>query len=123
MEWSERTKETIIKVLTPEYTSSDESDATEDEDGQQVVRAYLVKTLPWERSALKRAKKQLDRAHLRKLTPRARGLLLERRAHPEPSTRPPPSQVFDWAVRQPGNTSQTEPNAQPSSTSTPNSSR
>ena len=68
-------------------------------------------------STASRRGKQLDRVHLRKLTPRARGILLERRVHPEPSSRPPPppSQGLDWAVRQPGDSSITLP----SNTSTP----
>ena len=63
MEWSETTKDTVRKVLTPQCMSSDESDFT-DEGGQQVVKAYLVKKLPQELSALKGAKEQLDRVHL-----------------------------------------------------------
>ena len=40
-----------------EYTSSDESDLSEDEDGDVIVSAYLVKKLPWERSTLTNVKK------------------------------------------------------------------
>ena len=35
-----------------EYNSSDESDLSEDEDGNVIVSAYLVKKLSWERSTL-----------------------------------------------------------------------
>ena len=40
-----------------EYTSSDESDLSEDVDGDVMVSAYLVKKLPWERSTLTNVKK------------------------------------------------------------------
>ena len=40
-----------------EYKSFDESDLSEDEDGNVIVSAYLVKKLPWERSTLTNVKK------------------------------------------------------------------
>ena len=40
-----------------EYTSSDESDLSEGEDGNIINSAYLVKKLPWERSTLTNVKK------------------------------------------------------------------
>ena len=39
--------EGVIKSRT--YTSSDESDFSEDENGESRVAGYLVKRLPWER--------------------------------------------------------------------------
>lgn len=44
-------------VGSMEYTSSDESDLSEDEDGNVIVSAYLVKKLPWERCTLTNVKK------------------------------------------------------------------
>ena len=44
-------------VDSMEYTSSDESDLSEDEDGNVIVSAYLVKKLPWERCTLTNVKK------------------------------------------------------------------
>ena len=44
-------------VGSMEYTSSDESDLSEDEDGNVIVSAYLVKKLPWETSTLTNVKK------------------------------------------------------------------
>ena len=44
-------------VGSMEYTSSDESDLSEDEDGNIINSAYLVKKLPWERSTLTNVKK------------------------------------------------------------------
>ena len=42
------------------YTSSDESDFLEDENGERYLTGYLEKKLPWERSRLTKAKKALD---------------------------------------------------------------
>ena len=44
-------------VGSMEYTSSDESDLSEDEDGNVIVSAYLVNKLPWERCTLTNVKK------------------------------------------------------------------
>jgi len=41
-------------------TSSDESDLSESEDGKLILKGYLVKRLPWERSVLRRVKDELD---------------------------------------------------------------
>ncbi|KAK3750993.1 hypothetical protein QZH41_007596 [Actinostola sp. cb2023] len=48
-------KDKMKKALTLSYTSSDESDLSESEGGQLILKGYLVKPLPWERSALRRA--------------------------------------------------------------------
>ena len=61
MPWSTEEKTEIQKVIgSLEYTSSDESDLSEDEDGNVIVSAYLVKKLPWERSTLTNVKRKLD---------------------------------------------------------------
>ena len=58
MPWStEETMEIQIAIGSMEYTSSDESDLSEDEDGNVIVSAYLVKKLPWERCTLTNVKK------------------------------------------------------------------
>ena len=46
-------------VDSMEYTSSDKSDLSEDEDGNVIVSAYLVKKLPRERSTLTNVKENL----------------------------------------------------------------
>ena len=107
MQWTEEQKRAMARVLTQEYTSSDESDMSEDEEGQQFVKAYLIKKLPWERTALRNAKTELDRAHLY-MNPRGRCMRFGRKVHPEPSTRPLPFDMLDWAVRQPGGLSQSD---------------
>lgn len=58
MPWSTEEKMEIQNAVgSMEYTSSDESDLSEDEDGIVIVSAYLVKKLPWERSTLTNVKK------------------------------------------------------------------
>ena len=58
MPWSTEEKIEIQNAIgSMEYTSSDESDLSEDEDGHVIVSAYLVKKLPWERSTLTNVKK------------------------------------------------------------------
>ena len=58
MPWSTEKKIEIQKVIgSLEYTSSDESDLSEDEDGNVIVSAYLVKKLSWERSTLTNVRK------------------------------------------------------------------
>ena len=84
-------KKALARVLTREYTSSDESDLFEDEEGHQFVKAFLIKKLPWERTV------ELHRAHLN-MNPSTRCKRLDRKVHPEPSTRPLPSDVLHWAV-------------------------
>ena len=98
MPWSEGKKATIEKALTWDYTSSDESDVSEDENGSY-LRGYLVKKFTWERSALRGVKKALDEAYLKSLSPRVRVNVLQRRVHPQPSKRGPPVNGFGWAVR------------------------
>lgn len=68
------------------YTSSDESDFSEDENGERYLTGYLLK-LPWERSRMTKAKKAFDDVYIRSLNPRARVNLVSRRAHARPSAR------------------------------------
>lgn len=50
---SEERKELIAKAMTYGYTSLNESDMSEDDDGNPVFKAYLVKNLSWEKTVLK----------------------------------------------------------------------
>ena len=57
MPWSTEEKKEIQNAIgSMEYTSSDESDLSEDEDGNVIVSAYLVNKLPWERCTLTNVK-------------------------------------------------------------------
>ena len=100
MPWSEERKAAIIaKVLTWDYTSSDESDVSEDENEFTCLKGYVVKKLSWEKTTLCNAKKALDDAYIKSLPPRVRANVLERRVHHTPSKRGPPPDALQWAVR------------------------
>ena len=102
MPWSEEKKVQIERAIgSIEYTSSDESDLSEGENGVQKLSGYLVKKIPWERSALAKVKRSLDDAALERLTPRARANFLPRRGHTHQSDRQWPLDSLDWAVRPP----------------------
>ena len=99
MPWSTEEKIEIQKVIgSLEYTSSDESDLSEDEDGNVIVSAYLVKKLPWERSALTNVKRKLDSSYVMNLTRQSRANFVARKPHPGSSTRRPPFEGLGWAV-------------------------
>lgn len=98
--WQDNTKEEVRAVLIPEYTSSDESVYSEDEEsGKEFVSRYLVKHLSWERNRLTRVKKTLDDAYMASLNKRIRNAILPRSPHPQDSTRPVPESPETWAVR------------------------
>lgn len=46
-------QEKAREVMKLEFMSSEESDLSEDEEGNMTIKGYLTKSLPWERSALK----------------------------------------------------------------------
>ena len=99
VDWLEATKEQVRAVLLPEYTSSDESQLSEDsEEDEPVVCRYMTKRLPWERSRLTRAKSELDRVYLKTLRKRSRMARLPRVPHTEVSSRHIPSEPAAWAV-------------------------
>ena len=100
MPWSEEKKALVEQAVgSSQYTSSDESDFSDDENGQPKLSGYLVKKLPWERSALTKVKKALDDAHIKSLNVRARVNMVARRLHPMPSAKPRPIDGLDWAMR------------------------
>lgn len=73
MPWSFEKKKEIEKAVgCMEYTSSDESDWSEDENGESRLSCFLVKKLPWERTCLKNVKQSLDKAYMRGLNQRAK---------------------------------------------------
>ena len=64
MPWSNEKKAQVEEAVgNLAYTSSDESDFSEDESGQSKLSRYLVKRLPWERTSLTKAKRELDEAY------------------------------------------------------------
>jgi len=96
MPWSEEKKSLVEQAVgSSQYTSSDKSDFSDDENGQPKLSGYLVKKLPWERSALTRVKKALDDAHVKSLNVQARVNMVARRLHPMPSTKPRPIEAWN----------------------------
>lgn len=59
MDWEEAKKERVKQCLTKEYTSSDESEFSEDESGDTTKR-FAVKRLSWEGRKLRELKDSLD---------------------------------------------------------------
>jgi hypothetical protein len=114
--WSSKKKDVIEEVLTPEYMSSEESDWTDDEAGP-VVKGYLTKKLPWERTKLTGIKAALDSTYFKALPQRARSTLLRRYPDSKGScrVRPVGCEAHAWAVRALA--------PQPQLSSTPNTSR
>lgn len=99
MPWSNEKKAQVEEAVgSLAYTSSDESDFSEDENGQRKLSRYLVKRLPWERTSLTKVKRELDEAYSRNLDSR-KIQLVTRRRHPMPSTRRRPTEPLEWAVR------------------------
>ena len=86
-------------VGSMESTTSDESHFSEDENEGMQLSGYLVKRLPWERSALAKVNKALNEHYHRQLTPRARVSFLPRREHAQLSTMKRPINRHDWVVR------------------------
>ena len=124
MSWSEEKKAMVEQAVgSSQYTSSDESDFSDDENGQPKLSGYLVKKLPWERSTLTRVKKALDDAHIKSLNVRARVNMVARRLHPMSSTKPRPIDGLGWAMRpeEPPTATFSSPTPVISSCSTPSS--
>ena len=66
MPWSEEKNALVEQAVGSfQYTSSDESHFSDDENGQPKLSGYLVKKLPWERSALTKVEKALDDPHIK----------------------------------------------------------
>ncbi|PFX17313.1 hypothetical protein AWC38_SpisGene18364 [Stylophora pistillata] len=89
MGWDEAKQEKRKKYLTIEYTSSDESELSEDEAGPDVKR-FVTKRLAWEGPKLRELKDVLDFAHKRSLKPHVRNFQTERVVGERLSSRSPP---------------------------------
>lgn len=100
VDWTATTKEEVQEVLTPEYTSSDESsyESGSDSESRELV-CYQVKHLSWERTRLTKAKKALDTVYEKSLSQRVRQSLVPRELHEEMSSRDVPVNFVEWAVR------------------------
>ena len=103
--WTEETKREAREALVPEYTSSDESDYSEDEDcgegnGPQMVLArYRVKHLSWEKTRLMTIKPHLDKIYLSSLPPHVKKARVPRVNGEVHSKKPFPENFIGWACR------------------------
>lgn len=86
----------IEAILKPDYTSSDESEYSEDEDGTLALFGYKTKRLPWEKISLTKVKKSLDDEYVESLPLRSRRGLLPRRVHSVPSSSQLPLNAPSW---------------------------
>ena len=77
LDWEDSKKERCKKFLIADYTSSDESEMSEDENGLDVKR-FVTKRLSWEGVKLTELKNFLDLAYKRSLSPHLRNLQTER---------------------------------------------
>ena len=95
MDWEDTKKERCKKFLNADYTSSDESEMSEDENGHDVKR-FVTKRLSWEGLKLRELKDVLDLAYKRCLSPHLRKLQTERVVGDKVSLRgsPPCALIF-----------------------------
>ena len=66
------------EVLVMETMSSEDSCYKADEDGKEALTSYKIKKLPWESTALRKIKKQLDKKYNKRLSKRARDRIVPR---------------------------------------------
>lgn len=76
----------------PDYTSSDESERSEDENGCNVKR-FVVKRLSWESEQLRELKDTLDLTYKKSLPRQVRNFQTERVVGERCSSRSPPTNV------------------------------
>lgn len=98
MGWDEAKQEKCKKFLTTEYTSSDESELSEDETGPDVKR-FVTKRLAWEGPKLRELKDLLDLAYKRSLKPHVRNFQTERVVGERLSLRAPPPGAPKWTLK------------------------
>ena len=109
MGWDEAKREKVKKCLTIDYTSSDESELSEDEDGG-VIKRFITKRLSWEGSKLRDLKDSLDLYYKTKLNPQRVKLQTEWVCGEVFSQRSVPPNAPRWAIKS---------SASPVATSTP----
>ena len=85
------------EVLLMETMSSEDSCYEADEDGKEALTSYKIKKLPWESTALRKIKKQLDKKYNKRLSKRARDRIVPRTVAKEQSERDPP-EIPEWAL-------------------------
>ncbi|XP_044168064.1 uncharacterized protein LOC122952075 isoform X1 [Acropora millepora] len=98
LDWEDSKKERCKKFLIADYTSSDESEMSEDENGLDVKR-FVTKRLSWEGVKLTELKNFLDLAYNRSLSPHLKNLQTERVVGNKVSLRGSPPCAPKWTVR------------------------
>ena len=98
MGWDEAKREKVKKCLTIDYTSSDESELSEDEDGG-VIKRFITKRLSWEGSKLRDLKDSLDLYYKTKLNPQRVKLQTEWVFGEVFSQRSVPPNAPRWAIK------------------------
>ena len=107
---TERTK--IKSILTVDFVSSEQSmpdddvndqlqnQSGSDEGATQITRRKILKKrpLPWQSEMANGYMESLDRKTKRRLSDRSHPILLERGTG-VPSTRQPPAEAHEWAIR------------------------
>ena len=73
-----------------ETMSSEDSCYEADKDGKEALTSNKIKKLPWESTALRKIKKQLDKKYNKRPSKRARDRIV-------PSERDPP-EIREWAL-------------------------
>ena len=96
-DWDDKKKERCKKFIVKDYTSSDESEMSEDENGCDVKR-FIVRRLPWESTRLRELKDMLDLTYKKSLAPHVRNLQTERLVGGIFSTRGPPANAPKWTL-------------------------
>ena len=97
LQWEENKKENCRKLITFDYTSSDESELSEDENGCNIKR-FVVKRLPWEGAQLRELKDILDRTYKQSLPLHMRNFQTERVVSERCSLRGAPVDAPRWAL-------------------------
>lgn len=97
-DWNVAQKERCKKFLTIEYTSSDESELSEDDNGVDVKR-FVTKRLAWEGPQLRELKDLLDLSYKKSLKPHVRNFQTERVVGERLSTRGPPPFAPKWTLK------------------------
>lgn len=98
MDWEEAKKERVKQCLTKEYTSSDESEVSEDESGDKTKR-FVVKRLSWEGRKLRELKDSLDLYYRTRLNRSSIRLQSERVLRDSFSQRGPPENAPKWTLK------------------------
>ena len=88
LDWEDDKKQRVKKFCTIKYTSSDESELSEDETGPDVKR-FVTKRLAWERPRLRELKDLLDLTYKKSLSHHVRNFQTERVIGERFSSRPP----------------------------------